>query len=81
MKAFLAVVLISLTVALLPRPNITLQNPNLLYAAAMYKTAVGDTDSALRLVQRAEQAKKSTGAAHPSAWLTSNHRAAIFTIL
>jgi hypothetical protein len=81
MKAFLAVVLISLTVALLPRPRITVQNPNLLYAAAMYETAVGDTDSALRFVQRAEQAKKSIGAAHPSAGLTSSHRSAIFTIL
>jgi hypothetical protein len=58
MKTIIAGLILSLAVALVPVPRITVQNPTLLYAAAMYKTAVGDTQSALRLMQRAEQAQQ-----------------------
>jgi hypothetical protein len=65
MKTLIAGLIISMAVALVPPPKITVQNPQLLFAAAMYKTAVGDTASALRLVQRSEQVRQSTGSAKP----------------
>lgn len=58
MKPLVAALIFSLAAALVPVPRITLQNPTLLYAAAIYKTALGDTHSALRLVHRAEQAQQ-----------------------
>jgi hypothetical protein len=67
MKTLIAGLVISMAVALIPPPTITVQNPHLLFAAAMYKTAVGDTSSALRLVQRSEQARQSTNPAKSKA--------------
>ncbi len=57
MKTMIAGLALVLVLALVPAPSITVENPKLLYAAAMYKAAVGQTDSALRLMQRAEQAQ------------------------
>ena len=74
MKTIIAGIIISLALALAPAPKITVQNPKLLFAAAMYKTAVGDTDSALRLMQRAEQARQSTSKVHPAALQTAGDR-------
>lgn len=76
MKTIIAGVVISLALALAPAPKITVQNPQLLFAAAMYKTAVGDTDSALRLMQRAEQARQSTRRVSPAALQTAGARSA-----
>jgi hypothetical protein len=82
MKTIIAGVLISLALALAPGPTITVQNPKLLFAAAMYKTAVGDTDSALRLMQRAEQARQSTRTVHPAALQTAGDRSPnLFSVL
>jgi hypothetical protein len=82
MKTIIAGIIISLALALAPAPKITVQNPKLLFAAAMYKTAVGDTDSALRLMQRAEQARPSTRTVHPAALQTAGARSAnLFSIL
>ncbi len=39
---------------LVPAPRITVHSPRLLYTLAFYKAAVGDTDSALRLLQEAD---------------------------
>ncbi len=39
---------------LVPAPRITVHSPRLLYTLAIYKAAVGDTDSALRLLQEAD---------------------------
>jgi hypothetical protein len=58
MKTMIAGIVLSMALALAPAPRITVENPKLLYVAAMYETAVGDTDSALRLVYRAEQARQ-----------------------
>ena len=66
MKAILAGLILSLAFAFAPAPKITVENPTLLYAAAMYKTALGDTDSALRLMHRAEQAQQSAHPVHPN---------------
>jgi len=80
MKTIIAGIIVSL--ALAPAPTITVQNSKLLFAAAMYKTALGDTDSALRLMQRAEQAQQSTCTVHPAALQTACDRSAdLFTIL
>ena len=76
MKTIIAGILISLALALAPAPKITVQNPKLLFAAAIYKTAVGDTDSALRLMQRAEQARQSTRPVRPAALQTAGARSA-----
>ena len=65
MKTIIAGLILSLALALVPAPRITVQNPQLLFAAAMYKTAVGDIQSALRLMQRAEQAQQPAAAQHP----------------
>ena len=81
MKTIIAGIIISLALALAPAPKITVQNPKLLFAAAMYKTAVGDTDSALRLIHRAEQARPSTPTVHPAALQTAGGRSALLTIL
>ena len=82
MKTIITGVIISLALALAPAPTITVQNPKLLFFAAMYKTAVGDTQSALRLMQRAEQARQSTRAVHPAALQTACDRSAdLFSIL
>jgi hypothetical protein len=66
MKTIIAGLILSFALAFVPAPRITVQNPTLLYAAAMYKTAVGDTQSALRLMQRAEQAQQPRAIQHPS---------------
>ena len=58
MKTVVIGIAVSLVLSLVPAPKITVNNAKVLYAAAMYKTAVGDTDSALRLLRRAERAKK-----------------------
>lgn len=76
MKTIIAGVIISLVLAPAPAPTISVQNPKLLFAAAMYKTAVGDTHSALRLMQRAEQARQSTRTVHPAALQTACDRSA-----
>ena len=81
MKTVIAGLIISLALALAPSPKITVENPNLLYAAAMYKTALGDTASALRLLQRAEQAQQPAGAANANALVSACGHAAIYTIL
>lgn len=39
-------------------PQITINDPRILYTMALYKSALGETDSALRLMQRAEQSKQ-----------------------
>ena len=74
MKTIIAGIIISLAVAMAPAPKITVHNPRLLFAAAMYKTAVGDTDSALRLIHRAEQARPSASADRPAALQTACDR-------
>jgi hypothetical protein len=76
MKTLITGIVVSLVLALAPAPKITVQNPRLLFAAAMYKTAVGDTDSALRLIHRAEQARPSTGKVHPASLQTAGVRPA-----
>lgn len=84
MKAIISGLIISMAVALVPPPTITVRNPQLLFAAALYKTAVGDTDSALRLVQRAEQARQSSGAGKSQALKVQtacDRPAPLFTIL
>ena len=84
MKAIITGLFISMAVALIPPPKITVRNPQILLAAALYKTAVGDTDSALRLVQRAEQARQSAGAAKPHAvklQTACDRPAPLFTVL
>jgi hypothetical protein len=81
MKTIIAGIIISLALALAPAPKITLQNPKLLFAAAMYKTALGDTDSALRLIHRAEQARPSGSKVHPAALQTACDRSVLLTIL
>jgi protein involved in temperature-dependent protein secretion len=57
MKSVITAIVISMVLALAPAPKITVNNAKVLYVAAMYKTAVGDTDAAVRLLRRAEQAK------------------------
>ena len=76
MKTIIAGILVSLALALAPAPTITVHNPKLLFAAAMYKTAVGDTGSALRLIQRAEQSRQSTRTVPPAALQTAGGRSA-----
>ena len=71
MKTIIAGIIISLALALATAPKITVQDPKLLFAAAMYKTAVGDTNSALRLIHRAEQARPSTSKVRPAALPTT----------
>jgi hypothetical protein len=66
MKTIIAGLILSLALALVPAPQITVQNPQFLFAAAMYKTAVGDTQSALRLMQRAEQIQQAAAIQHPN---------------
>jgi hypothetical protein len=80
MKTIIAGLIISLALALAPAPKITVDNPDLLYAAAMYKTALGDTDSALQLIHRAEQARQS---ARPDANIlqAACDRSSLLTIL
>ncbi len=84
MKAIITGLIISMAVALVPPPTITVSNPQLLFAAALYKTAVGDTDSALRLVQRAEQARQSRDAGKSQALklqTACDRPAPLFTVL
>ena len=81
MKTIIAGITISLALAQAPAPKIIVQNPKLLFAAAMYKTAVGDTDSALRLIHRAEQARQSTSKVHPAALQSACDRSVLLTIL
>ena len=81
MKTIIAGLILSLALALAPAPKITVENPTLLYAAAMYKTALGDTDSALRLMHRAEQAQRSVRPAHPNSLQTACDRSCSLTIL
>jgi len=57
MKSVITAIVISMLLALAPAPKVTVNNAKVLYVAAMYKTAVGDTDAAVRLLRRAEQAK------------------------
>lgn len=81
MKTIFAGLIISFALALAPAPRITIENPKLLFAAAMYKTAVGDTDSALRLVHRAEQAQQSKPAARSNPLQAAALQSALCTIL
>ncbi len=81
MKTMIAGLVISMAVALIPPPRITVDNPKLLFAAAMYKTATGDTQSALRLMQRAGQARQSTGTVPRNTSQTASGRSALATIL
>ena len=80
MKTMIAGIVLSMALALAPAPRITVENPKLLYAAAMYKTAVGDTDSALRLVYRAEQARQAKSS-RSSLLQAVSARSALCTIL
>lgn len=81
MKTLIAGLIISMAVALVPPPRITVQNPQLLFAAAMYKTAVGDTASALRLVQRSEQVRQSVKPSVVSLQSACDRPTQLFTIL
>jgi hypothetical protein len=81
MKTMIAGLVISMAVALIPPPRITVDNPKLLFAAAMYKTAIGDTQSALRLMQRAEQARQSTRTLPRNTLQTASGRSTLATIL
>jgi hypothetical protein len=81
MKTIIAGLIISFALALAPAPRITIENPKLLFAAAMYKTAVGDTDSALRLVHRAEQAQQSKPAVRYNPLQAAALQSALCTIL
>jgi hypothetical protein len=58
MKPLIAGIVLSLALSVVPVPRISVNNPTLLYAAAMYKTAIGDTQSALRLMHRADQVQQ-----------------------
>jgi hypothetical protein len=80
MKKVITAIVISMALALVPAPKITVNNAKILYVAAMYKTAVGDTDSAVRLLQRAEQAKDKE-AAQPSILQAAVISSAILTTL
>ena len=79
MKSLIAGLVLSMALALLPPPRITVENPKLLFAAAMYKTAIGDTQSALRLVQRAEAARQSRAQSAERTAATACVGVAIFT--
>ncbi len=57
MKAIIVFISVALMVSLTPAPRVRVENPKLLYAAAMYKTAIGDTVAAVRLLHRAEKAE------------------------
>lgn len=46
--------------SVVPAPRISLENPTLLYGAAIYKAIVGDAGSALRLLQRSENPAPAT---------------------
>ena len=81
MKSFIVGLVITLAVALIPAPSVYISNPKLLYAAAMYKTAIGDPQAALRLVQRAEQPPSSPRAAAFQSLQTACFRCAILTVL
>ncbi len=61
MKSVAVLITLALAVARTPAPRITIGNPKLLYAAAMYETAVGDIHSALRFLHWAEQAEQVSG--------------------
>ncbi len=80
MKNIITAIVISLALSLSPAPKITVHNAKVLYVAAMYKTAVGDTDSAVRLLRRAEQAKEA-GITQSSILQAAVVRSAILTIL
>ncbi len=71
MKLTIAGLAIALGMTLLPPPSVTVQNPRILYALAMYKTAVGDTGSALRLMHRAEASQAATRSAQTRSAATS----------
>ncbi|MGI9103707.1 MAG: hypothetical protein ACR2IF_14810 [Terriglobales bacterium] len=85
MKLTITTLTLALGMMLLPPPRVTVNNPKILYALAMYKTAVGDTGAALRLMQRAEASK--TNASHPeppaasAASSTASARASIPSII
>jgi hypothetical protein len=89
MKTIVGGLIISLALALAPAPRVSVKNPKALYLAAMYKTAVGDTESALRLLHRAEQARDRQARAEESGLratqASARHaaavRSAILTIL
>ena len=59
-RPILACITLGLTLgaATFQPPQIRVKDPRLLYALALYKSAMGDTGSALRLMQRAEQVKQ-----------------------
>lgn len=46
---------VAITAAVVPPPQQMLHHPRFLYGAAMVKAAVGDADSALRLLQRSTE--------------------------
>lgn len=48
---------------LVPAPRITVHSPRLLYTLAMYKAAIGDTSSAMRLLREAESRSEHVPAA------------------
>jgi hypothetical protein len=81
MKTIITGLILSLVLALTPAPKIKVENSRLLFAAAMYKTAVGDTDSALRLMHRAERAQQSKPSVPSSALQAASFRSALLTIL
>ncbi len=83
MKAIMVFISVALAVSLTPAPRVRIENPKLLYAAAMYKTAIGDTDAAVRFLHRAEKAEQAEHAPNgrPASLQCSDSVAAASTIL
>ena len=48
---------LTLSAAFIQPPQITVQDPSLLYTLALYKSFIGDPAAALRLLRRAEESK------------------------
>ncbi len=80
MKKVIAGLVVTLILSFVPAPTVAVENPGLLYAAAMYKAAMGDTNSAVRLVNRADQAQ-SRRSPHPTVIQSASARRALATIL
>ena len=58
-----AALIVTLGATFVTPPRISLTNPQALYAVAVYKSLVGDADSAREFLQRAVVAKRAT---HPA---------------
>ena len=80
MKKVLAGLAVTFILSLVPAPKVAVENPGLLYAAAMYKAAIGDTNAAVRLANRADQAQ-SRRPQHSAILQSASARRALATIL